>query len=274
MAVHRQLRSALFVPASRPDRFAKALDSGADAVIIDLEDAVEHDAKDRARRDLQEFAAANPDASFLVRINDGATRWFDDDLAACRELPNISGIVLPKTETAEQAYSVVGAGKAVIPMIETARGIEVLDQIAGVEGVRRLSFGVLDLLLDLGVTPGTPSADIVINQLRFQILVRSRMHRLGSPLDSIYPDFSDFEGLAAAARNACDMGFCGMLCIHPAQIEVVHQTFQPSPDDLDWARRVVAHAEQAGTAAFKLDGRMVDVPVIERARRIVARAGG
>lgn len=274
MAVHRILRSALFVPASRPDRFVKALASGADAVIIDLEDAVEHDAKEQARRNLQKFASENPDASFMVRINDGATRWFDDDLAACRDLPNISGIMLPKTDSAEQAYAVVGAGKTVIPMIETARGIQDLDRIASVEGVRRLSFGVLDLLLDLGVNPDTEGAAIVIDQVRFQILLRSRMHGLGAPLDSIHADFSDPEGLAAAARHACDMGFCGMLCIHPAQVEVVHRAFQPAPDDLDWARRVLAHAEQSGSAAFKLDGRMVDLPVIERARRIVARAGG
>lgn len=269
----RRLRTALFVPATRPDRFTKALASGADAVIIDLEDAVEHEAKGRARAELASFATTYPEASFLVRINDGATPWFEEDLAVCRELPNVAGIVLPKTESAEQAGSVVGAGKPVIPMIETARGVQVLDEIASVQGVRRLSFGLLDLMLDLGVTPDTASAAVVLNQVRFQILLRSRMHGLGAPLDSIYPDFSDPVGLSAVARQACDMGFCGMLCIHPRQIEVVHQAFMPSAQDLDWAQRVVAQAEQTGSVAFKLDGRMVDLPVIERARRIVARAG-
>lgn len=269
----RQLRTALFVPASRPERFIKALESGADAVIIDLEDAVEHEAKDRARVELANFATSHPDASFMVRINDGATSWFDEDLAVCRELPNVRGIVLPKTESAEQAYRVVGAGKRVIPLIETARGVQVLDEIASVQGVRRLSFGLLDLMLDLGVTPDTESAALVLNQIRFQILMYSRMHGLDAPLDSIYPDFSDPVGLAVAARQACDMGFCGMLCIHPRQIEVVHQAFLPSAQDLDWAQRVVAQAETDNSVAFKLDGRMVDLPVIERARRIVARAG-
>ncbi|MBV6273545.1 CoA ester lyase [Alcaligenaceae bacterium CGII-47] len=269
-----QLRSALFVPATRSDRFAKALASGADAVIIDLEDAVEHEAKERARAELSNFSMTHPAASFLVRINDGATAWFEEDLALCRELPNVVGIVLPKTESAEQVYAVVGAGKRVIPLIETARGVQVLDEIASVQGVRRLSFGLLDLMLDLGVTPDTESAAIVLNQVRFQLLLRSRMHGLGAPLDSIYPDFSDPVGLGVAARQACDMGFCGMLCIHPRQIEVIHQAFLPSDQDLDWAQRVMAQVERSGTVAFKQDGRMVDLPVIERARRIVARAGG
>lgn len=270
----RQLRTALFVPATRPERFTKALASGADAVIIDLEDAVEHEAKDRARAELARFATTYPDASFLVRINDGTTPWFEKDLAVCRELPNVRGIVLPKTESAEQAYHVVGAGKPVIPLIETARGVQVLDKIASVQGVRRLSFGLLDLMLDLGVTPDTGSAAIVLNQVRFQILLLSRTHGLSAPLDSVYPDFSDPVGLAVMARQACDMGFCGMLCIHPRQIEVVHEAFLPSAQDLDWARRVMAQAGPSGAVAFKLDGRMVDLSVIERARRIVARAGG
>lgn len=270
----RHLRTALFVPATRPDRFSKALASGADAVIIDLEDAVELDAKERARGELADFAAAHPDASFLVRINDGATPWFEQDLAVCRELPNVAGIILPKAESPEQAYSVVGAGKSLIPMIESARGVQMMGEIANVQGVRRLSFGLLDLMLDLGVAPDTPSAALVLNQVRFQILLNSRMHGLAAPLDSIYPDFSDPVGLSAMARQACDMGFCGMLCIHPRQIEVVHQAFQPSNQDLDWARRVMTQVEQSGSVAFKLDGRMVDLPVIERARRIVARAGG
>jgi (S)-citramalyl-CoA lyase len=269
----RRLRTALFVPATRPERFAKALASGADAVIIDLEDAVEHETKERARTDLADFAAAHPNVSLLVRINDGSTRWFEEDLRVCRELPNVAGIVLPKTESPEQAYSVVGSGKPVIPLIETARGVQMLDGIAGVQGVRRLSFGLLDLMLDLGATPDTPSAGLILDHVRVQVLLRSRMHGLAAPLDSIYPDFSDEAGLAAAARRACDMGFCGMLCIHPRQIPVVHEAFQPSQQELDWARRVVAQAAQSGAAAFKLDGRMVDLPVIERARHIVARAG-
>jgi (S)-citramalyl-CoA lyase len=108
--------------------------------------------------------------------------------------------------------------------------------------------------------------------MRFQILVASRMHGLASPLDSVYADFSDPEGLKETASMAHDMGFGGMLCVHPAQIPVVHDVYQPSAQELDWARRVVAHADESGDYTFRLDGRMVDLPLIERARRIVEQS--
>lgn len=272
--MYKKLRSALFVPATRPERFAKALASGADAVIIDLEDAVEREAKDQARKNLVQFATENRGASFLVRINDAGAPWFNSDLAVCGELSNVLGIVLPKAESADQVRDAWAAGKPVFPIIESARGVYALDAIAGTSGVSRLSFGMLDLMLDMGVAPDTAGARLVLDQVRFRILLQSSAHGLAAPLDSVYPNFSDEEGLTAAARLACDMGFGGMLCIHPAQVGIVHGAFQPSAQELDWARRVVSQAEHGGSYAFKLDGMMVDLPVIERARRIVGRADG
>src|SRR3546814_1184521 len=119
--------------------------------------------------------------------------------------------------------------------------------IAGAEGVSRLSFGILDLMLDMGVAPDTPAAAILLNQERFNIRLQSRVHGLNAPIDSVYPNFSDTSGLAAAARLACDMGFGGMLCIHPAQVDVVHKAFAPSSQELDWATRVVSQAETSGS---------------------------
>lgn len=263
------LRSALFVPATRPDRFPKAIASGADAVIVDLEDAVPPAQKAAGRTALADYAHAHPDDHFWVRINDGTTQWFDDDLALCRSLPSIAGIVLPKAEKAEHVYIVSGAGKPLMPVIESAAGVRELGAIAAANGVVRLSFGILDLMVELGTRPQSPAAQFVLDQMRFQILVASRMHALAAPLDSVYANFSDLEGLAAAAGMAHDMGFGGMLCVHPTQVPVVHRVYQPSAADLDWAQRVVAHADQTGEYAFRLDGRMVDRPLIERARRIL-----
>jgi (S)-citramalyl-CoA lyase len=266
------LRSALFVPAIRPDRFPKAIASGADAVIVDLEDAVAPEQKAAGREALARYAQEHPDDRLWVRINDGTTAWFEEDLALCRSLPSIAGIVLPKAQKAEHVYIVSGAGKPLMPVIESAAGVRELSHIAAANGVVRLSFGILDLMVELGTRPGSRAAQFVLDQMRFQILVASRMHGLASPLDSVFADFSDLEGLAAAAGMARDMGFGGMLCVHPAQVPVVHDVYRPSAEDLDWARRVVAHADETGEYAFRLDGRMVDRPLIERARRVVRQS--
>ncbi|MGB3288829.1 MAG: CoA ester lyase [Burkholderiaceae bacterium] len=262
-------RSALFVPASRPERFAKALAAGADAVIIDLEDAVEHEAKAVARRHVREFAQANPQASFFVRVNAAPTPWFDDDMALCRELPALAGILLPKAESAEQVGKAYAAGKPVLPIVESAAGVLALDELASAKGVERLSFGSLDLMLELGATPDTVGAQLLLDHIRCRILLHSATHRLAQPWDGVYPNFADKDGLAVVARQVRDMGFGGMLCIHPAQVAVIHSVFSPSAADLDWARRVVAMAQETGKLAFQLDGKMVDAPVIERARRML-----
>ncbi|WP_322999429.1 CoA ester lyase [Castellaniella sp.] len=267
------MRSALFVPATRPDRFSKAIASGADAVIVDLEDSVAPDAKSAARDALARHAAEHPQDRLWVRINDGSTSWFEDDLALCRELPAVAGILLPKAQAADHVYKVSGAGKPLIPIIESAQGLRVLDKIAEANGVVRLTFGILDLMVEFGTRPQTEGAQRILDQVRFQILQASRMHGLADPVDTIYADFSDEAGLEGAAVLARDMGFSGKLCIHPKQVPVVHRVYRPLPEELDWARRVVEHAERTGEYAFRLDGRMVDRPVIESARRVLERGG-
>ncbi|MBV2180595.1 MAG: CoA ester lyase [Castellaniella sp.] len=266
------MRTALFVPASRPDRFPKAIASGADAVIIDLEDSVAPEAKAEARDALVRYTADHPRERLWVRINDGTTPWFDDDLAVCRSSPAIAGIVLPKAQAAEHVYIVSGAGKPLMPVIESASGLRVLDRIAEANGVVRLSFGILDLMVEFGTRPRTEGAQRILDQVRFQILQASRMHGLADPLDTVYMDFSDPDGLLRTATLASDMGFGGMLCIHPAQVPVAHQAYRPQPDEVDWARRVVDHADSTGDYIFRLDGRMIDLPLIERARRVLEHA--
>lgn len=265
----QQIRSALFVPATRPERFSKALAAGSDTVIIDLEDAVEHDLKDQAREHLCDFAQENPQAAFWVRINGATTPWFNADLAVCAANSNIRAVLLPKAESALQVQQVGQAVTTVLPIIESAKGVLALDEMSRQKGVERLSFGSLDLMLELGTAPDTVGAALLLNHIRCQILLHSAAHGLAAPLDGVYPNFSDHDGLSQIAQQVRDMGFGGMLCIHPKQVATIHAAFAPTAADSDWAKRIVEIADSTGSSAFQMDGKMVDAPVIARARQIL-----
>lgn len=270
---HPVVRTALFVPASRPERIPKALAAAADAVIVDLEDAVEHLAKASAREALCDFLGTNPGVRLWVRINDASTSWHDDDLKACRGKPGVAGVLLPKAESLAQVRHVVQAGLRVIPILETAQGILNAGEVAGTPGVERLAFGSLDYALDMGLTPDTPGAATVLDQARVQVLLHSRAASLPPALDGVFPGVQDQAGLAQAASRAQQMGFGGMLCIHPTQVPVIHAAFVPAAQELAWARRVIATHRDTSAGTFMLDGKMVDAPVIARARLVLARAG-
>ena len=261
------VRTALFVPGDRPDRFAKALASGADAVIVDFEDAVVDAHKEHARDQLREFLDATPSAGVWVRVNMAGHREHASDLELCGH-SGVIGVVLPKAQDAEQLAQVAALGKPVWPIIESAQGLAALDTLAAVSGVERLTFGGLDLSLDLGMTPGTGAAERMLDQARYALLVQSRLAGLQPPLDTVFPDIANEQGLQQFARDAGHMGFAGMLCIHPRQVSSVHAALAPGAADLDWARRVIDGATHEG--AFTVDGQMVDAPVIERARRLLA----
>lgn len=273
MSADSMVRSLLFVPASRPDRFGKALAAGADGVIIDLEDAVQADAKMSARAAVADFLQANPGSSVMVRINGAATPWFNDDIAMCAKLDGVQAIVLPKTESPGQIDRVAQTGKPVLPIIESTRGVLALPQLAACRGVMRFSFGYLDLMLQTGTTPDTAGARVLLDHIRCQLLLHSAANQLMPPLDGVYADFANEDGLRSLTIQVRDMGFGGLLCIHPKQVAVVNQVYAPSPAQLDWARRVVAVADDTGSMAFQVDGKMVDAPVIERARRLLIQAG-
>ncbi|MBM7061740.1 CoA ester lyase [Pseudomonas sp. UL073] len=266
------IRSALFVPGSRPERFAKALAVGADAVIVDFEDAVEDDLKAAARTNLAMFLTEHPEARVWVRINAAGHAEHAADLALCREQPGVVGVLLPKAERAAQVYGAASCGKPVWLLIESALGVLALPELAACAGVQRLSYGALDFALDLGLSTGTAAAEAMLDQLRYALVVHSRGNDLQPPLESVYPAFNDDAGLAAATRRARDMGLVGALCIHPKQVAVVHAALAPSAEELAWARRVI-DAGADGAAAFSVDGQMVDAPVLNRARRLLAAAG-
>ncbi|MFD2646076.1 HpcH/HpaI aldolase/citrate lyase family protein [Pseudomonas japonica] len=264
-------RSALFVPGSRPERFAKALAVGADLVIIDLEDAVEASLKAQARGHLAAFLERQPQVRVLVRVNATDHPEHAADLALCARLPGVLGIMLPKAESAVQVGQVAWQGKPVWPLIETAVGWLALPEIAASASVARLGFGGLDLALDIGMRSGSAAASTVYEQMRLALILHSKANGLPPPLDTVYPAFDDDAGLAAVIAHGRDLGMLGALCIHPRQVAVVHVALAPSADELAWATRVLEAARVSGKAAFQFEGQMVDAPVLARARRVLGR---
>lgn len=275
MKTHPRLepvRSILFVPAHRIERIPKALTSGADAVVVDLEDAVEAAYKDSARSGLAAYLEAHPDVRVLVRINGAGTPEHEADIVLCAAQPGIVGVMLPKTESAAQAAHVAAGGKPVWPLIESATAVLALGDIAAVPGVARLVFGSLDLGVDLGLDQHSAAAGVMLDHVRCQMLLHSRAAGLAPPLDGVYPAFRDADGLRRYARRARNMGFAGMLCIHPAQIVDVHNGFAALDHDVAWAQGVVDEFERTGQAAFQFRGEMVDAPVLARARELLGQA--
>ncbi|MFA3875285.1 CoA ester lyase [Streptomyces sp. MMCC 100] len=261
--------SWLFVPASRPDRFAGAVGSGADAVVIDLEDAVAPGDKDRARAQLREGWPSDAGVPVVVRVNAAGTPQYAADLAVCRTL-GPAAVVLPKTESAEQVRAAAeAAGTPVLPLVESARGLVELAGIAAAPGAVRLLFGSVDLALDLGV-----SDDAALDTARADLVRWSVVAGLPAPVDGVTTAVREPETVAAAAARGRAWGFGGKLCVHPAQVPPVHAAFAPTEEELRWARRVLA-ADAGGPdtgGAALVDGEMIDRPVVERARRTVRAA--
>lgn len=260
-------RSALFVPAVRPDRFAKALASGADVVIADLEDSVLPADKGLARDNLDRFFHDQPAARLIVRINALDSSEAQADLELCARHAGIACVVLPKADTSEAVRHAAAFGKPVWPIIESALSVANLASVAAVAGVRRLAFGSLDFSLDLGLDPDSAAGVLMLDQARYDVLLNSRVAGLVAPLDGVFPHIDDLDGLQHATARVRDMGFGGAMCIHPRQAPVINQVFAPSGDQLAWAERVIA-AATGREGAFQLDGEMVDAPVIKRAQRI------
>ncbi len=262
-------RSYLFVPADRPERYAKALASGADAVIVDLEDAVAASAKDAARAALAAWLDGGG-SGIAVRINDAASAAFDDDLRLVARA-GVAAVVVPKAERVDDLARVRAAAPsaALLPLIETAAGIARAREIASAPGVARLAFGSIDLQLDLGIE-GDGDELLVF---RSELVLASRLAALAAPIDGVSTAIDDAAALDADTRRARRLGFGAKLCIHPRQIAPVHAAFAPSAAEIAWAERVVAATAQAPGAAVAVDGRMVDRPVLLRAEALLARRG-
>ncbi|OGA99367.1 MAG: citryl-CoA lyase [Burkholderiales bacterium RIFCSPHIGHO2_12_FULL_61_11] len=268
-------RSFLFVPATRPERYAKALASGADAVIIDLEDAVAPADKTAARQLLAQAWPGLPAAQrgrVLVRLNASGTAWHDNDLAMLGTL-GVLGVVLPKAESSADLARVaaaVGPECALLPMIESVAGLDAIDVLARSPGVARLAFGNLDFQADAGMACGPDEPELMA--VRLALVLASRRAALAAPVDGVTAGTQDAAQLQCDALRSRRGGFGGKLCIHPSQVAGVNAAFTPSPAEIDWARRVLAAFEAAGGGVFSLDGRMVDAPVLLLAQRTLAQS--
>lgn len=274
-------RSLLFVPGDQPRRIDKALASAADAVIIDLEDAVPREGKDAARA--AAAGALGRRQGVFVRVNGFDDPACLDDLEALIR-PGLAGIVLPKAESAGQLATldwVIGRLEArrglqagtveLLPLVETARGVEALPALARAQRVRRLSFGVADYSLDLGLQPDANEDSLAY--IRARLVHCSRAAGLDPPLDSVVVEVRDLERFRDSAQRARRLGLAGKLCIHPDQVPVANEVFSPTASEVERALAVLAAwdgAQKRGEAVATAGGEFIDAPVVARARRVLS----
>jgi citrate lyase subunit beta / citryl-CoA lyase len=265
----------LFVPGTRPERFSKALESGADAVVLDLEDAVPAEDKEMARNAIR---SAWPSFTIeqknrlVIRSNAPGSQFYGADLILAQEL-NMPCIMIPKSESLQEinGAALVLPNSAIIPMIETALGLENLREIANSNQVIRLALGNLDLQADLGMICDQDETEL--QTARFQFVLASRLSQIAPPIDGVTPSTDDVARITEDALRAKRMGFGGKLCIHPKQVSIVKSAFMPSQNEIDWAKRVIEADKASNGEAVKLDGRMIDRPVVLLAQKTLAIAG-
>lgn len=260
-------RSLLFVPGDRPERFEKAIATGAHEIVIDLEDAVSPADKERAREATSAWLKQGKSGG--VRINAADTAWFSDDLEMLRSYPAAT-VMLAKAD--EQSFERLAAAlphNRLIALVETVTGYMELRGLASSPGLKRIAFGSVDFAVESGIAD---EAD-AMTAIRTRIVLESRYAGLEAPLDGVSVDFKDDTVIRSDAERSRQLGFGGKLCIHPRQVGAVNDVWRPGPEQVDWARRVLAADAGSGGAVTTVDGKMVDKPVVERARQIVNEAG-
>ncbi|MEU6537052.1 CoA ester lyase [Streptomyces sp. NPDC047000] len=275
------MRSALYVPGDRPEMLAKALDRGADGIIVDLEDGVAPDAKDQARATAAQWLAGLPAAGrsprpeIWVRINPGPPGLADARAVA---LPQVTGLIVAKTETAGDLAAVASALRAapwiaLCPLLESAAALLSAPLLARGPRVTRMQLGEADLCADTGIEPGPDGTELL--WARSQLVLACAAAGLERPLAPVSTDFRDLGALRASTAALRRLGFGGRACIHPAQLPVVNEVFTPSAAEVERARALVERFEKAGEGVVLDDaGRMVDEAVVRGARRVLAAAPG
>ncbi|MGW4206038.1 HpcH/HpaI aldolase/citrate lyase family protein [Streptomyces sp. NPDC004726] len=259
-------RTFLFVPGHRPDRFGKAAAGGADAVILDLEDAVGPDRKNEAREEVRAWLDQGHRA--VVRINAAGTPWYGDDLAMVAG--RAAAVMVPKAEDAAELDAVarrLPAGTGIVPLIETAAGVAGAVSVCAAASVVRPAFGSVDLATQLGIRHTSHEA---LRYARSALVLAAAAAGRGAPIDGVTTALGDPSALRADIEHAVTLGFTGKLCIHPSQVPDANEGFSPSEEDLAWARRVIEAAPDGSVAVH--DGQMIDRPVLLRARALLDRA--
>lgn len=267
----RTARSFLFVPGDRPERFDKAARSGADAVLIDLEDAVAPNAKAAARQSAVEWLSTPNVAA--VRINSSSVQRAADLEALHAVRLSMSAVIVPKCESPADIAVVSAAlpGVAVIALLETASGIQEAASLARVPAVARLAFGNVDFALDTRIV-GTGHGEPELRFARSALVIAARAANLPGPIDGVHVRLCDPHGLRCTTEASRNLGFAARLCLHPEQIATVHAAFAPTMAEMEWATKVIAAAAQHCGAAVRVEGQMIDTPLVERARVIMRDA--
>lgn len=254
----------LFVPGNQPERFAKAATSDADAIIIDLEDSVDCDDKAAARKNVSNQGGS--EKPVFVRINSRSSEFWSADIAAVSGAA-IAGIMIPKCDGADDIRALRGAlgyDLPVIALVESAAGFSNLRTLCTTPNLLCIAFGSLDYSLDVGCDPSWEA----LLYARSQLVLECRIGNLPPPIDGVTPILNDQETLRTNIKRAQGLGFGGSLAIHPIQTRIILDAFSPSKSEIEWAKKVVEITNSA-LGATKIDGTMIDRPVIERAKRIL-----
>lgn len=281
------IRSWMFVPGNNRRRLEKVKELAADVIIYDLEDAVPLFEKENARKMVREAVQKGKGRVQFVRVNDPSTPFYLDDLISIIS-PKVAGIVLPKAAGKEQIIAAdaqlallenkqgmpIGTTE-IVPLIESAQGLYSAYEIASASArVKRLAFGSVDFTLDIGAKLTAKGTEILF--ARSQLVALSRAAGIEAPIDAVFVDVKDGEGLMEDARLARQLGFGGKLVIHPDQLAIVHEAFSPTPEEITEAKEMAAAFDAAvasGSASIQVKGKLVDYPVAARAKRILEQGG-
>lgn len=263
-------RTYLFVPAINERMIEKAVMSHADCVILDLEDAVPHSEKEKARQEVEKaILTYSKEKPLYIRINGIKTPFWKEDIAAIKS--GAAGMVVPKVESDHDIKEIVAhtqGERAIIPQIESAKGIQHSYDIAKADpSIERFAFGSLDFAWDIDCELTEGGLELLF--ARSQLVIASRAAGIASPIDTVYPDFHDHVGLEQEAIAVKQLGFKAKLIIHPKQIDPVNKVFSPSQEEIEWAKQIVKAFEQANDAAIQVDGKMVDLPVYKKAKDLL-----
>jgi citrate lyase subunit beta/citryl-CoA lyase len=281
------IRTALFVPGSREDRFQKALDTGADKVIIDLEDAVPINGKDDARAAVARYLKTSAGPRIIIRVNGVTTPFFQADIGQVIGTAPVN-LMVPKVESPQDLISVnesllkmeseasLERGSVrIIALIETAMAVDGISEIVRTRTephrLHTIAFGAADYSADIGIEMTLEGTELIYP--RSKLAVACRAGELEPPIDTPFMvDLKDLSALQRDARQARQFGFQGKLCIHPSQVDVINQVFSPKPEEVQRAMRIIEAFEEAeadGQGVLLVDGHFVDYPIVARARRIL-----
>jgi citrate lyase beta subunit len=270
-------RSLMFTPGTKKERLLKSVSSEADALLWDLEDAVHPDEKAAARTVIKEALDEledKPAKPIFLRVNQYGTEWYEADVLLARH-ENVTGIMLPKAESAEQVQETwegMGASGELIVLVETAVGIVRLEDIFSNPNVSGVAFGAIDYAVDVDLTLTEGGLEAIY--ARSRIVTYAKAAGVEGIYDTVFADIHNTESLQKRAISARALGFNGQMAVHPKQIETIHEVYSPSRKDIDWAVKVLHQAEHEakGAGVFMFEGKMVDRPVLEKAKQIHSAA--